>query len=160
MNIIQMLPAHWPDVKRIYEEGIATQNATFETSCPVWEKWNASHLPHSRWIALIDTKVAGWAALSPVSDRCVYGGVAEVSIYVGSDLRGQGIGKGLMNRMIKSSEENGLWTLNSATFPENTESIMLHIKCGFREIGYRERIGQLDGIWRNTVLMERRSLGF
>lgn len=160
MKIIRMSPDHWDNVKRIYEEGIAPRNATFETSCPGWGHWNESHLRHSRWIALMYGNVVGWSALSPVSDRCVYGGVAEVSVYIGTGFRGQGIGKALIQKLIESSEDNGFWTLHSATFPENAESIALHKKCGFREIGYRKRIWKLDGIWRNTILMERRSPKF
>jgi len=155
-----MQPTHFGEVKRIYEEGIKTRNATFETSCPGWENWNNAHLPHGRWIALLKSKVVGWAALSSVSDCCVYEGVAEVSVYIGTEFRGKGVGKALMQKLVESSEENGFWTLHSATFPENIESIALHKSCGFREICYRERIGQLDGVWRDTVLMERRSPKF
>lgn len=150
----------WADVERIYLDGIATGNATFETSSPGWDKWDASHLQHSRWVALSDGQIAGWVALSPVSDRCVYGGVAEISVYVDNQFRGQGIGKSLLRQVITSSEDNGIWTLNAATFPENEQSIGLHLSCGFRKIGIREKIGQLNGVWRNNVIMERRSPKF
>ena len=160
IEINPMDPNHWPDVDRIYREGIATGQATFETTSPSWEKWNTAHLEHSRWVAEIDNQVAGWVALSPVSDRCVYGGVAEVSVYIADNHRGKGIGKVLLNKVIESSEENGIWTLNAATFPENEQSVGLHVKCGFRKIGIREKVGQLDGVWRDTILMEKRSPKF
>ncbi len=160
ITIIPMDSDHWSDVERIYLEGIATGQATFETSSPSWEKWNASHLSHSRWVALSGDDVAGWVALSPVSDRCAYGGVAEVSAYIGGDYRGQGIGKALLLKVIESSEENGIWTLNAATFPENEQSVGLHTKCGFRKIGLREKVGKLGDTWRDTVLMEKRSSKF
>lgn len=153
-------PNDWPEVEKIYLDGISTKNATFETSSPGWAKWDESHLVHSRWVAEANQDVAGWVALSPVSDRCVYGGVAEVSVYIASNYRGQGIGKVLLEKVIESSEENGIWTLNAATFPENEASIQLHVRCGFRKIGIRERIGQLDNVWRDTVIMERRSPRF
>jgi len=157
MNIRPLEVHHWPDVEKIYLEGISTGNATFETSSPGWENWNDSHVKHSRWVAEVDKAIAGWVALSPVSDRCVYGGVGEVSVYVSDSHRGKGIGKALLLKAIESSENNGIWTLNAATFPENKQSIGLHIKCGFREIGIREKIGKQGDIWRDTVLMERRS---
>ncbi len=160
VSINPMEVHHWPDVERIYLEGIATGEATFETSSPGWEKWNESYLEHSRWIAEIDGAIAGWVALSPVSDRCVYGGVAEVSVYIGDHYRGKGIGKALLLKVIESSEANEIWTLNAATFPENIESVGLHKKCGFREIGIRKKIGKQSGIWRDTVLMEKRSPKF
>ena len=157
ITILPLEPSHWPEVERIYEDGIATGDATFETSSPGWGKWDNSHLNHSRWVAMLNEQVVGWVALSPVSDRCVYGGVAEVSVYIDVNHRGMGIGKQLLQKVITSSEDAGLWTLNAATFPENQSSIQLHKKCGFREIGVRERIGQQHGVWRDTVLMERRS---
>lgn len=160
INIKSMGSYHWPDVERVYMEGIASGQATFETSSPGWDQWNSSHLSHSRWVALSGDDVAGWVALSPVSDRCVYGGVAEVSVYVGDDYRGQGIGKALLLKVIDSSEEHGIWTLNAATFPENEQSVGLHLKCGFRKIGLREKVGKLSDSWRDTVLMEKRSSKF
>lgn len=155
-----MESSHWPEVEQIYLDGIATGKATFETTSPGWEKWNSSHAKHSRYVAIIDGQVAGWVALTPVSDRCVYGGVAEISVYVNSKFRGQGIGKALMNKVINSSEDNGIWTLQAATFSNNEESIALHEKCGFRRIGYREKIGQLNGVWHDNTLLERRSPKF
>ncbi|WP_210486308.1 GNAT family N-acetyltransferase [Rufibacter aurantiacus] len=153
-----LLAEHYPQVKAIYEQGIATGNATFQTSAPTWETWDAVHLPHSRLVAITDSgKVAGWAALSPVSGRCVYGGVAEVSVYLHEDFRGQGLGARLLSQLIQESEANGMWTLQAGIFRENEASIGLHQKCGFRTVGMRERIGQLDGQWRDTVLLERRS---
>jgi phosphinothricin acetyltransferase len=157
IQITPMIAADWPDVCRIYLEGIATGNATFETNAPGWEQWNASHLAACRFIARADEKVVGWAALSTVSNRCVYGGVAEVSVYVSEQARGRGIGKMLLQALIGASEKSGLWTLQAGVFPENASSIAIHERCGFRIIGRRERIGKLDGRWRDTVLLERRS---
>lgn len=144
-------------VLAIYLEGIATGNATFETTTPEWEAWDASHLSHSRLVARSDGRVVGWAALSAVSGRCVYGGVAEVSVYVGESGRGLGIGRALLQALIESSEANGIWTLQAGIFRENDASLAIHLKHGFREIGYRERIGKQNGIWRDTILLERRS---
>jgi len=153
-----MTAAHWPAVRAIYEQGIATGNATFETQAPEWEAWDQAHLPHSRLVAVDDTgTVLGWAALSPVSSRCVYGGVAELSIYIAAVARGQGVGRQLLQGLITDSEAHGIWTLQAGTFQENAASIGLHTRVGFRIIGHRERIGQHHGIWRNTVQMERRS---
>jgi L-amino acid N-acyltransferase YncA len=157
MEIVEMSAAHWEDVRRIYIEGLASGQATFETKAPSWEKWNAGHLPFARLVAVAGDVVQGWAALSAVSARAAYSGVAEVSVYVGELLRGQGIGRALLGRLIESSEENGIWTLQASIFPENASSIALHISCGFREIGRREKVGKLHGIWRDTVLFERRS---
>ena len=153
-----MTAAHWPEVRAIYEQGIATGNATFETQAPGWETWDSAHLAHSRLVALNDAgMVLGWAALSPVSSRCVYGGVAELSIYIAAAARGQGVGRQLLYALIADSEAHGIWTLQAGTFEENTASIALHTQTGFRVIGHRERIGQHHGVWRNTVQMERRS---
>lgn len=158
MTIIPMTDAHWPAVKAIYEAGIATGNATFETQAPAWEAWDKAHLGHSRLVA-VDAAgtVLGWAALSPVSSRCVYGGVAEISVYIAAEARGQGVGRQLLQGLIADSEAHGIWTLQAGTFEENTASIGLHTQAGFRVIGHRERIGQHHGVWRNTVQMERRS---
>jgi L-amino acid N-acyltransferase YncA len=152
-----MKESDWEQVRSIYLEGIATGDATFETDAPTWEKWNAAHLPSCRLVARSGDTVRGWAALSSVSSRCVYGGVAEVSIYIGQRYRGIGLGRALLMALITESEKNGLWTLQAGIFPENQASIDLHKRCGFREVGRRERIGKMDGRWRDTVLLERRS---
>jgi phosphinothricin acetyltransferase len=156
IRILPMLPTHWPAVERIYLEGIATDNATFETESPGWEGWDAKHHRQSRLIAIQGEDLLGWAALSPVSARRVYAGVAEVSIYVASSARGKGIGRELLRALIEESEQNGIWTLQAGIFPENRASIALHQAHGFREVGRRERIGQLKGVWRDVVLLERR----
>jgi L-amino acid N-acyltransferase YncA len=158
MTIQSLTEAHWPAVKAIYEAGFATGNATFETQAPAWEAWDKAHLGHSRLVATDEVgTVLGWAALSPVSGRCVYGGVAEISIYIAAEARGQGVGRQLLQALIAESEAHGIWTLQAGTFQENTASIALHTQAGFRIIGHRERIGQHHGVWRNTVQMERRS---
>jgi L-amino acid N-acyltransferase YncA len=154
----QMLPGHWPGVRAVYEEGLATGDATFETEAPGWERWDASHLRGCRLVALAEgVRVAGWAALSPVSARKVYAGVAEVSVYVGADFRGRGVGRALLEALVRESESEGIWTLQAGIFPENRASVALHKACGFREVGRRERVGKLKGSWRDTVLLERRS---
>jgi L-amino acid N-acyltransferase YncA len=150
-------PKHWPQVKSIYEEGIQTGNATFQQQAPEWENWNEDHLPYSRIVALDNDEVAGWAALSPVSERCVYAGVAEVSVYVAEKFRGKKIGTLLLKQLIAQSEINGIWTLQSGIFPENVASIKLHEANGFRVVGYREKVGQMNGVWRDTILLEKRS---
>lgn len=152
-----MSVAHWPAVAQIYKQGIDTGFATFEKEVPSYEQWNKNHILRCRLVALRDDKVEGWAALSPVSGRCVYGGVAEVSVYVAEKTRGFGLGKLLMEELITASEKEGFWTLQSGIFPENKGSIKLHEKAGFRYLGKRERIGQLDGIWKDNLLFERRS---
>jgi phosphinothricin acetyltransferase len=158
MTIEPLREAHWPAVKSIYEAGIATGNATFETQAPEWEAWDRAHLAHSRLVAVDEAgTVRGWAALSPVSSRCVYGGVAEISVYIAAEARGQGVGRQLLQGLIADSEAHGIWTLQAGTFEENAASIGLHTQAGFRVIGHRERIGQHHGVWRNTVQMERRS---
>jgi phosphinothricin acetyltransferase len=157
MQITAMLPEHWPAVKTIYEEGIATGQATFQTSAPSWDEWNSSHLQHSRLVATIENQVIGWAALTPVSGRCVYAGVAEVSVYIERGHRGMKIGQKLLQALIESSEQHNIWTLQAGIFPENPASLKIHATCGFRQIGVRERIGQHHGVWRNTILLERRS---
>jgi phosphinothricin acetyltransferase len=157
MEINEMLPAHWDAVKDIYLQGIATKNATLQTDAPSWEEWDKSHLSTLRYVLLIDGIVAGWAALTPVSGRCVYAGVTEISVYVHEDYRGQGIGAALLQKLITESEKQNIWTLQSGIFPENKASIALHEKHGFRTIGFREKIGKMDGVWRDVVLMERRS---
>jgi L-amino acid N-acyltransferase YncA len=152
-----MKPSDWEAVKDIYEEGIATGNATFQQSAPTWEEWNNSHLQHSRIVAKEEDNVVGWAALTPVSGRCVYAGVAEVSVYVSDKVRGRGLGKQLLQKLIEESEENGIWTLQAGIFPENTPSIKIHEASGFRIFGTRERIGKMNGVWRDNLQLERRS---
>jgi L-amino acid N-acyltransferase YncA len=147
----------WEAVRFIYLEGIATGNATFETEAHGWEKWDESHLRDCRIVARAKDQIVGWAALSPVSSRCVYSGVAEVSIYVAASARGLGIGKALLQALIEGSEHIGIWTLQAGIFPENMASIAIHKALGFREVGNRERIGQMNGVWRDVLLMERRS---
>jgi phosphinothricin acetyltransferase len=144
-------------VRAIYSEGIATGNATFETNVPARQEWDKSHLPDCRLVASKSGQVVGWAALSPVSSRCVHAGVAEVSVYVAASARGKGIGKALLRTLVQCSERQVIWTLQASIFPENVASIALHKACGFRIVGHRERLGQLNGVWRDVVLMERRS---
>ncbi|UCD60326.1 MAG: N-acetyltransferase [Flavobacteriaceae bacterium] len=155
--ILEMSEAHWPAVAQIYKQGVNTGFATFEKEIPTYEQWNKNHITNCRLVAIGNDKILGWAALSPVSGRCVYGGVAEVSIYIAETARGLGIGYLLMEELITSSEKEGFWTLQSGIFPENKASIKLHEKAGFRFLGRRERVGQLDGVWKDNVLFERRS---
>ena len=157
VTIAEMQADDWPRVRAIYFEGIATGQATFETAAPEWSAWDAAHLPTPRLIARVGQEIAGWAALSPVSSRCVYAGVGEVSVYVGADYRGAGVGRALLTALIAASERDGVWTLQAGIFPENVASVRLHKSCGFREVGRRERIGRRDGVWRDTLLLERRS---
>ncbi|HLL77617.1 MAG TPA: GNAT family N-acetyltransferase [Pyrinomonadaceae bacterium] len=159
MNYVvdEMGAEDWGRVRSIYLEGIATGHATFETDAPTWEAWDAAHLKRPRLVARAGDEVLGWAALSPVSGRRVYGGVAEVSVYVGERGRGRGVGRALLEALIVESERGGIWTLQAGIFPENTASVKLHLRCGFREVGRRERIGKLNGVWRDTLLLERRS---
>jgi phosphinothricin acetyltransferase len=153
-----MTAGHWPAVKAIYEEGIATGHATFQTESPEWGDWDRGHLVHSRLVVLTDAgEVAGWAALSPVSGRAVYAGVAEVSVYVRASERGRRAGLQLLRALVEESERQGIWTLQAGIFPENIPSLKIHANCGFRQVGFRERIGAMDGVWRDTVLLERRS---
>jgi phosphinothricin acetyltransferase len=152
-----MTPADWDDVRRIYAEGIATGNATFETEPPSWETWDAAHLKDCRLVARDGESVVGWAALSRVSDRCVYGGVAEVSVYVAGSARGRGVGRALLAELVRASEDAGLWTLQAGIFPENAASIAIHHGCGFRTVGIREKLGKMRGAWRDVALLERRS---
>ena len=157
-----MKPEYWQQVRSIYLEGISTGNSTFEADAPDWEKWNLAHLPETRLVARADNEVLAWAALSPVSSRCVYSGVAEVSLYVAAERRGQGMGSALLAALIDSSEKAGIWSLQGGIFPENSASLRLVKKHGFREIGRREKLGkmahgQLKGTWRDVILVERRS---
>lgn len=156
LRIDQMTSADWPDVRRIYEEGIATGLGTFETAAPSWDEWNAAHLPHSRLVAR-EQEAVGWAALSPVSKRSCYAGVAEVGIYVAATARGRGVGRALLAALIESAESHGIWALQAATIAENAASLALQARCGFRVVGRRERIAKLAGTWRDTILTERRS---
>lgn len=157
ITIDQMTEKSWTDVARIYESGIATRNATFQTEAPDWNSWDMAHRKDCRLIALIDNKIVGWAALSGVSSRPVYAGVAEVSVYVDQDYRGKGVGDQLMDSLIKESEINGVWTLQAGIFPENAGSLKLHHKHGFQTIGVKQRIGKMDHSWRDVAMLERRS---
>jgi L-amino acid N-acyltransferase YncA len=166
-----MPPDLWPPVREIYREGIATGNATFETEVPDWEKWHSNHRKDCRLVALEPraegvsevliplegVHVLGWAALSPVSSRRVYAGVAEVSVYVAAAARGRGVGKALLQSLVQESEKKGIWTLQAGIFPENAASLSLHRSCGFREVGVRRHVGRLGETWRDVLLMERRS---
>ncbi len=155
--IDSMQPRDWDLVREIYLEGVATGNATFETEAPDWERWDAGHLPQCRLVARNGAGVLGWAALSPVSRRAVYAGVCEVSVYVAASARGLGVGRALLRALIETSEQQGVWTLQASIFPENQASIALHLNHGFRELGRRERIARHHGVWRDTVVLERRS---
>lgn len=157
MEIRPLDPGHWEAVSAIFLEGIATGDATFEQACPDWAEWDATHLAVCRFVALAADEVLGWAALAPVSDRCVYGGVAEVSVYVAAGARHMGVGSALLAALVEASEREGFWTLQAGAFPENEASIALHKRHGFRVVGTRERLGQLNGVWRDVVLLERRS---
>jgi phosphinothricin acetyltransferase len=152
-----MLAADWTAVARIYREGIETGNATFETEVPDWDAWDVGHLDVCRLVTELDGEVVAWAALNPVSRRHVYRGVAEHSIYVDEGARGRGVGAELLGALIEAAEEAGLWTLQTAIFPENERSLALHERFGFRVIGVRERIASHHGRWRDVVLLERRS---
>jgi L-amino acid N-acyltransferase YncA len=156
MVVRPMTAADWTSVRRIYEEGIATGDATFETSAPEWPDWDAGHTAGCRLVA-DEAGVIGWAALSPVSDRCVYGGVAEVSIYVAAAARGRGVGRALLDELVRQSEATGFWMLQAGVFPENTASVRLHEHGGFRVVGCRERLGRMGHRWRDVLLLERRS---
>ncbi|MFL5978038.1 MAG: GNAT family N-acetyltransferase [Gaiellaceae bacterium] len=157
MEVRDHRPGDWPEVARIYAEGIVTGNATFETEVPSWEAWDAAHLPDHRFVAERDGGVVGWIALAPVSSRCCYAGVAEISAYVAEEARGEGVGRELLATAIESSEGAGLWTLQTGVFPENEPSLGLLRRFGFRVLGTQERIGRLHGVWRDVVLLERRS---
>jgi L-amino acid N-acyltransferase YncA len=152
-----MAASDWPVVRAIYAAGIATGNATFETKPPEWEVWDQSHLSDLRVVAVDGVKVIGWAAASPVSDRCCYSGVVENSVYVDPDHQGRGVGKRLLEALVVEAEAAGSWTIQTGIFPENTASVALHQACGFRVVGRRERLGQLAGRWRDVLLLERRS---
>ncbi|WP_413376590.1 N-acetyltransferase family protein [Alkalihalobacillus sp. 1P02AB] len=156
ITIKKLEKSNWEQVREIYIEGLATRNATFQTEAPCWDIWDETHHHVGRLVAVVDGKVVGWCALTPISSRPVYRGVAEVSIYISKKYTNKGIGSQLMNSLIKGSEAQGVWTLQASIFPENETSILLHKKFGFRIVGRREKIAQLDGIWRDTILVERR----
>ena len=157
IQIDRLNRSDWETVRSIYTQGIATGNATFETRVPNWDEWDTNHLSDPRLVARSKDQVIGWAAVSSVSSRCIYSGVAEVSVYVTAKFRQKGVGKLLLQSLITESEHTGIWTLQAGIFPENTGSLALHKSCGFREIGIMEKIGQDDGIWRDVILLERRS---
>jgi L-amino acid N-acyltransferase YncA len=157
MELQALRPDDWPAVRAIYEAGIATGNATFETAPPDWPAWDAAHLDDHRLVALLDGRVVGWGALSPVSDRCAYAGVAEDSLYIAPDAHGRGVGRALLAAVVASAERGGIWTVQTGIFPENQASVRLHQACGFRVVGVRERLGRLHGRWRDVLLLERRS---
>ena len=156
MNLRELRAGDWPVVRAIYEDGIRSGDATFETETPSWERWDAAH-PELRLVAERDGSVVGWAALSPASARDCYRGVGEVSVYVAAEARGDGLGRALLDELVERSEQAGYWTLSAGVFPENEASLRLHKACGFREVGVRERLGELGGVWRDVVLLERRS---
>jgi len=157
VNIDQMRVSDWEQVRAIYLEGIRSGHSTFETEAPPWEKWDEGHLDVGRVVMRDGETVLGWAALSPVSKRHAYRGVAEVTVYVSENAQGRGIGRALLEALIGESEKNGIWTLQASIFPENAASVQLHLRCGFREVGRRERIAMLNGVWRDTLLFERRA---
>jgi L-amino acid N-acyltransferase YncA len=157
VDVRELREHDWDDVVRIYAEGIATRNATFETRVPTVPQLKRKWMPDHRWVAEIDGQVVGWAAIAPTSSRPVYRGVGETSVYVGEAFRGRGVGKALIHRQVNAADADGLWTLQTSVFPENRASVALHHSAGFRTLGVRERIGQLDGVWRDTVFLERRS---
>lgn len=153
----ELAPSDWPRVAQIYAAGIATGNATFETEVPSWEAWDAAHLPEHRFVAVAGDTVVGWIALGPYSSRRCYAGVAQLAVYVDAAARGRGVGRSLLEQVIASSEAGGIWTLQAGVMAENVASLALHRSCGFRDVGVRERIGRLNGEWRDVVLLERRS---
>jgi phosphinothricin acetyltransferase len=159
MNIVfrSMKKDDWISVAEIYRQGIESGNATFQRDIPTWNEWNSGHINTCRIVASIENEIAGWAALTPVSGRCVYAGVAEVSVYVSNQFKGQKIGTRLLERLISESEKEGYWTLQASIFPENRASLKIHYNLGFRNVGFREKIGKMNDIWRDTILLERRS---
>lgn len=157
MKIRPLTSGDWPRVQEIYAQGIATRNATFETETGDWPEWDRSHVSCCRLVAEDESRVLGWAALTPVSDRCVYGGVAEVSVYVGEAARGRGVGKALMDALVRASEDAGYWTLQAGVFVENEASIHIHREAGFRLLGTRKALGKMEGRWRDVAFLERRS---
>ncbi len=156
VTVRSMAPADWPAVARIYAAGIATGQATFETAPPPWERWDAAHRADLRFVATAGDEVLGWVAASPVSDRCAYAGVVEDSVYVAPEAQGGGVGRAMLTRLVDACDAAGIWTIQSGVFPENLASVALHHACGFRTVGRRERLGQLAGVWRDVLLLERR----
>jgi L-amino acid N-acyltransferase YncA len=148
---------HWEAVARIYAEGIATGDATLETEVPDWAAWDESHLPDQRFVAMHDGRVVGWVAATPVSGLCVFGGVVEDSVYVAAEVRGTGVGRKLLDHLVASTERAGIWTIEAGILPENEASIRVHERAGFELVGRRKRLGNLNGIWRDVLLLERRS---
>jgi L-amino acid N-acyltransferase YncA len=157
LQVDELTAGDWPAVSAIYAEGIASRNATFETAVPSWREWERAHMSHDGVVGRVDRELVGWAALSRVSDRQCYRGVAEDSVYVRTGHHGRGIGRALLSALVTRAEAAGVWTIQAGVFPENLASLKLHVACGFRVVGVRERIGQLDGAWRDVVLLERRS---
>ncbi|GKW07615.1 GNAT family N-acetyltransferase [Pectobacterium carotovorum] len=157
VSVREMNDDDWPAVRDIYQEGIATGNATFQTVPPEWQEWDSSHLRECRYVAYTENGVLGWAALSAYSQRHAYRGVAELSIYVAARCQGSGVGKALLSELIRGSESAGFWTLIAGIFPENRASISLHLVQGFREVGCREKVGEMHGVWRDVLIFERRS---
>jgi L-amino acid N-acyltransferase YncA len=157
LQVDELTAGDWPAVSAIYADGIATRNATFETAVPSWDEWERAHMSNYRLVGRVDDEIVGWAALSRVSDRQCYSGVAEDSVYVRNGHHGQGVGRALLSALVSRAEAAGVWTIQAGVFPENLASLKLHVACGFRVVGIRERIGQLDGAWRDVVLLERRS---
>jgi L-amino acid N-acyltransferase YncA len=157
VEIRKLTPEDWPRVEAIYAAGIATRNATFDIEPPSWEEFDSARLPEHRFVAVEDGEVVGWVAVSPTSSRKCYAGVVENSVYVAEAARGRGVGRALMNALIASTEAAGIWTIQTGIFPENEATLALHERTGFRVVGRHERIAQLDGVWRDTLLLERRS---
>jgi L-amino acid N-acyltransferase YncA len=157
LQVDELTAGDWPAVSAIYADGIATRNATFETAVPSWDEWERAHMSNYRLVGRVDDEIVGWAALSRVSDRQCYSGVAEDSVYVRNGHHAQGVGHALLSALVSRAEAAGVWTIQAGVFPENLPSLKLHVACGFRVVGVRERIGQLDGAWRDVVLLERRS---
>jgi phosphinothricin acetyltransferase len=157
MDVRELREEDWPAVREIFEQGIATKNATFETEAPSWGAWNRTQLDGHRYVAVEQGRVVGWVAAHPVSLRPCYRGVVEHSVYVDDRFQGRGIGRVLLERLVESTEADGIWTIQTGVFPENEASLKLHERCGFRVVGTQERLGKLDGVWRDVVVIERRS---